>query len=232
MYLKDGKQLEKLLVGEVKHPVEESLLIRNGITNLFSKKERVLNEEELENYAKMISRLPDGDKNKSSIFSEAIRPIRKKIMSDVNGAYESVRNDQINEDESLLPSRIFASRLLDNLEDALENVLYAPGEDGEQLYELRLYTAVNSELDDAKNVDFWVELRDVNTQQPVAQANIDIKTNPNSNIPNGFADTIYYFNTKYNDDKFEGGIRPDTFEDMKYKGLVKEINDILRDRLN
>jgi len=230
MNLKDGKQLEKLLVGEVRNTVKETRLIREGIINMLNQRGESANEEGLQDLIRRAIRLPDYDRGKREIFSSAIRPIRRKIERNTTAAYSAVRSNQINETEALAPTHHFSGHLLDDLEEALEDVVY--DSNGDQIYELRLYTAIGSELDEAKSVDFWVELKNLNTGKPVAKANIDIKTNPNANTPTGLADMIYYFDPKYNDDELESKINPNAFEDSEYKELVKKIDYILRGNLH
>lgn len=181
MRLQEGKNIESLLAGRVKHPFPE---------------------REFEHTIKKMG----------------FPAIRKRLSQTLASQMSKVRHDQKEKNPSN-PKGIFARNLIMDVDEAMGDICDV--NDGKK-YDLRFYSAVDTELDFVGSFDCWVELFDLEKNIPVADYKIDITTNPNKTNPANLADSIFYFDDdRYVDPDFKGEIDPQFFQSSEYEVLVE-----------
>ncbi len=181
MRLQEGKNIESLLAGKVKHPFPEREF------------ERVIQET-------------------------GFPAIRKRLFQTLADQMSNVRHDQKEKNPSS-PKGIFARNLIMDVDEAMGDICDV--NDGKK-YDIRFYSAVDTELDFVGSFDCWVELFDLERNIPVADYKIDITTNPNKSNPANLADGILYFDDdRYVDPDFKGEVDPQFFQSPDYEALVE-----------
>jgi len=221
MQLKDGQNIEELLIGRLKpastlnERAYHSLTYEAGIKTV---------REEIR--SKALSNKHLTAREQIEIIDSGLRVIRAQLANNydfLDKKMQAARQGQAETNPSN-PQRTFPKNLLSDLDEKM-GVLDV--QDGEK-YDLRFYIASGTILDFAGSFDCWVELYDLEKGKSVADVKIDIKTKPGAN-PHNLADIVYYFDSnKYlkEYDKVDMGYR----QDAEYSGMLREAASILMRR--
>lgn len=137
-----------------------------------------------------------------------VRETRHWLKKNLDSVMHQIRSRQV-EDPSM-PKRPFMKNLIMDIDEALE-----PSLDTER-YEVRIHTAVDTVLDHAGGVDFWVELYDTKNEAVLSDYKIDLTANASKYNPGQLADAVYYYDV----DKSDLNGDKSMYSESDYKGLV------------
>ncbi len=144
-----------------------------------------------------------------------VRATRSWLKRNLDSVMHQIRSRQI--EDPTMPKRPFMKNLLMDIDQVLEGSL-----DTER-YEVRIHTAVDTVLDHAGGVDFWVELYDTQSGAVLSDYKIDLTANDSKYNPGQLADAVYYYDT----DKSDLNGDKSMYSEPEYKGLVSMAADAL-----
>lgn len=157
-----------------------------------------------------------------------INNFRRKILNALGKEMNLVRQDQA-EKNPANPKGVFAKNFVADVEFALEDITEI--DEGER-YEVRFYSAVDTNLDFTQSFDCWIELFDLKHNKTVADFKIDLTTNPNKHAPRNSAEHVYYFSPEFVDVDYKGEINPEVFKSASYSTLTERASAVLREKAN
>jgi hypothetical protein len=140
-----------------------------------------------------------------------MREMRGWLKRNIRSVMDEIRTKQA--DDPAMPKHPFAKNLMMDIEGELED--YA---DGDDRYEVRIQSAVDTVLDYAGGVDFWAELVDRETGRVIADYKVDITSNAaKKDRKPRLADMIYFFDNSIE----ESPDKNEVYRQPEYQEMVQ-----------